>query len=282
MDPSVPVQRALAIAGERVAGGIGTHETALASPDVVDLGGRCVLPGFTDAHVHFPTWALALRQVRLEGTTSLDEALDRVRGADAPGGVLRGFGWRDAEWATPPTKEALDAVTGDTPAALFAHDYHSLWLNSPALALAGGDLDVHGGRGRAGRRRRADGDPPRGVRLALPRPASRRSRRRVRGGDARGTARSKRPRRDGRTRQGRLARRCALLAATARRGRADAAGVAVAAARASRSCRRGRPASRARRLVPPSGLSQGLHGRDAGLADGADARRLGRGDHERR
>ena len=69
MDASVPVQRALAIAGERVAGGIGTHETALASPDVVDLGGRCVLPGFTDAHVHFPSWALALRQVRLEGTT---------------------------------------------------------------------------------------------------------------------------------------------------------------------------------------------------------------------
>ena len=69
MDASVPVQRALAIAGERVAGGIGTHETALASPDVVDLGGRCVLPGFTDSHVHFPTWALALRQVRLEGVS---------------------------------------------------------------------------------------------------------------------------------------------------------------------------------------------------------------------
>ena len=113
MDASLPVQRALAIAGERVAGGIGTHETALASPDVVDLGGRCVLPGFTDAHVHFPTWALALGQVRLEGVASLDEALDRVRSARSRAGVLRGFGWRDAEWATPPTKEALDAVTGD-------------------------------------------------------------------------------------------------------------------------------------------------------------------------
>ncbi|WP_143443434.1 amidohydrolase family protein, partial [Klebsiella pneumoniae] len=83
MDASVPVQRAIAIAGERVAGGIGTHETALASPDVVDLGGRCVLPGFTDAHVHFPSWSLALRQVRLEGTTSLEEALERVRPAVA-------------------------------------------------------------------------------------------------------------------------------------------------------------------------------------------------------
>jgi predicted amidohydrolase YtcJ len=145
MDASVPVQRALAIAGERVAGGIGTHETALASPDVIDLGGRCIVPGFTDSHVHFPSWALARRQVRLEGTASLEEALDRVRTAEAPGGVLRGFGWRDAEWTSTPTKEALDTVTADVPAALFAHDYHSLWLNSAGLALAEGDLDVPGG-----------------------------------------------------------------------------------------------------------------------------------------
>src|SRR5262249_40155948 len=98
MDPSVPMQRALAIAGDSVAGGVGTHETALATPDVVDLGGRCVLPGFTDSHVHFPTWAIARRQIRLEGTRSLDEALAHVREAPpVPAGRwLRGLGWRDA------------------------------------------------------------------------------------------------------------------------------------------------------------------------------------------
>ncbi len=45
LDPSMPTARALAIAGERVAGGVGTHETALASPERVDLGGRCVRAG---------------------------------------------------------------------------------------------------------------------------------------------------------------------------------------------------------------------------------------------
>ena len=45
LDPSLPTARALAIAGAHVAGGVGTHESALPSPDVVDLGGRCVLPG---------------------------------------------------------------------------------------------------------------------------------------------------------------------------------------------------------------------------------------------
>jgi predicted amidohydrolase YtcJ len=150
MEQALPLARSLAIAGERIAGGVGTHEIALAGPERVDLGGRCVLPGLNDAHVHFPTWAAAQRQVRLADTRSLDEALARVAGAAASaerGEWLRGFGWRSGDWAPPtePTKEALDAVTGETPAALVAHDYHSLWVNSAALARADGDLHVDGG-----------------------------------------------------------------------------------------------------------------------------------------
>ncbi len=150
MDASLPVAGALAIAGERVAGGVGTHETALAPPDRVDLGGRCVLPGFTDSHVHFATWAVAQHEVRLEGTESLEEALARVRdglGSVRPGGWLRGRGWRSGEWSpdVEPTKEALDAVTGDVPVALMARDSHSVWLNSAALARADGDLQQPGG-----------------------------------------------------------------------------------------------------------------------------------------
>ena len=147
LDPSLPLARALAIAGELVAGGVGVHETALASPETVDLGGRCVLPGFTDSHVHFPTWAVAQHEVKLDGCTSLDEALARVRSASAPGAWLRGYGWRSGDWTggRDPTKEDLDVVTGARPTALIAKDYHSLWLNSAALALAGGDLEVAGG-----------------------------------------------------------------------------------------------------------------------------------------
>jgi predicted amidohydrolase YtcJ len=150
MDPSLPAARALAIAGDRIAGGVGVHETALASPEVVDLGGRCVLPGFNDAHVHFPSWALAQQQVRLEGTRTLDEALTLVATEAShvqPGRWLRGMGWRSGDWSPPtePTKEALDRVTGDVPTALTARDGHSLWLNSAALFRADGDLQVKGG-----------------------------------------------------------------------------------------------------------------------------------------
>ena len=145
MDPSLPTTRALAIAGSRIAGGVGTHETALPSPDVVDLGGRCVLPGFTDSHVHFPTWSLGQHDVRLESVDDLAEALERVRTHPRHGTWIRGYGWRSAGWSEQPTAAALDAVTGETPALLFSKDYHSAWLNSAALARAGGDLDVEGG-----------------------------------------------------------------------------------------------------------------------------------------
>src|SRR5581483_5191717 len=98
LDPSLPEARALAIAGDRIAGGVGVHETALASPETIDLGGRCVLPGFTDSHVHFATWAVAQREVKLDGCTSLTEAVERVRGATRGGAWIRGHGWRDADW----------------------------------------------------------------------------------------------------------------------------------------------------------------------------------------
>src|SRR5436190_6045639 len=149
MEPSLPTARGLAIAGEWIAGGVGTHETALASPDRVDVGGRCVVPGFTDSHVHFPTWAMAQHEVRLEGTQSLDEAVARVREAlpGSQGTWLRGRGWRSGDWSpsVEPTRADLDAIAPDRPVALMARDSHSVWLNSAALARANGDLQVPGG-----------------------------------------------------------------------------------------------------------------------------------------
>ncbi|MBM3679077.1 MAG: amidohydrolase, partial [Actinobacteria bacterium] len=60
-------------------------------------------------------------------------------------GWLRGRGWRDGEWQEAPTAAALDAITRERPCALWARDTHSLWLNTRALELAGGDLDTPGG-----------------------------------------------------------------------------------------------------------------------------------------
>jgi predicted amidohydrolase YtcJ len=146
LDPSLPSVSSLWIADERIAGGVGVHETSLPSPETVDLGGRCVLPGFTDSHVHFPTWALSQNDVQLQGCASLAEALDRVRAKPRTGSWLRGQGWRDADWPDgPPTRQSLDAIEPERPAILISKDYHALWLNSAALSLGGGDLEVEGG-----------------------------------------------------------------------------------------------------------------------------------------
>ena len=97
LDPSLPTVSTLWIAGERIAGGVGVHETSLPSPDTVDLGGRCVLPGFTDSHVHFPTWALARHDVGAQrrhgrpGEAARDgtQGDDEVDRPDAPGAGTR-------------------------------------------------------------------------------------------------------------------------------------------------------------------------------------------------
>ncbi len=146
LDPSLPSVSSLWIAGDRIAGGVGVHEEALPSPETVDLGGRCVLPGFTDSHVHVPTWALSRHDVPLHGCASLAEALDRIRAAPRRGSWLRGQGWRDADWPDgPPTRQALDEIEPERPAMLISKDYHAVWLNSAALALAGGNLEADGG-----------------------------------------------------------------------------------------------------------------------------------------
>jgi predicted amidohydrolase YtcJ len=142
MDPARPLARTLVIEGDRIA----ALDEEPAGAERIDLDGGCVLPGFTDSHVHFPTWATFRREPQLRGTRSRDEVLARVAGVVGsvePGRWLRAFGWTADGWE--PSLAALDAVTGDVPAALLANDWHSLWLNSAALAFAGGDLERPGG-----------------------------------------------------------------------------------------------------------------------------------------
>src|SRR3954453_22329283 len=148
LDPERPLGAALVLEGERIAAVLDDPADAPAGARRVDLAGACVVPGLVDAHVHFPSWALARRELRLFDCRSLDEAVARVREAAASvprGGWLRGRGWGDELWGEKPTRQALDAVAPGVRIALRAHDGHSLWVSSAALAAAGGDLRVPGG-----------------------------------------------------------------------------------------------------------------------------------------
>ena len=169
MDPSLPTTAALAIAGDRIVGGVGVHETALPTPERVDLRGRCVLPAFSDSHVHFPTWSLARQDVQLEGVVSLAEAARTRCRASSAGRVDPG------PWLA---RRSL-AGASDARGARRGHrrDTGRPLVEGLPLAVA----QQRGARPRrrrprrAGRCRgarhggRADRDPARGVGVAVPR-----------------------------------------------------------------------------------------------------------------
>ena len=104
---------------------------------VLDGGGRWLIPGLWDAHVHLGQWARQGTRLDLAGTTSLGEALHRIAVAPAGADLLVGGGYRPATWGEPPTVASLDDVTGERPVALVSGDAHAGWLNSAALRRFG-------------------------------------------------------------------------------------------------------------------------------------------------
>jgi hypothetical protein len=135
---------AVAIRGGRIAW-VGSDDGAAAwigpATRVVALGGRFVMPGFHDSHVHPITGGMRTLQCELSGAATAAEAVERVGAYAAahPGKPwITGRGWELPLFpAANPRKELLDAVVPDRPVYLTAADGHNAWVNSKALALAG-------------------------------------------------------------------------------------------------------------------------------------------------
>ena len=143
MDPSRPRASAVAIRAGRIlaVGGEELRELAGSHTQVVELEGRCVLPGLTDSHVHLSWFALGLQQLDLTGVRSLEEMLDRVaeRVRTTPAGEwVLGRGWDQELWPEPrfPTAADLDRAAPHHPVALTAKSGHALVANTAALARA--------------------------------------------------------------------------------------------------------------------------------------------------
>lgn len=127
---------------------VGDNDAAMtfAGPDtqVIDLGGKLLMPGFVEGHTHPFLGSFLTSGVDLQVPT-LTEALDAIDAyAKAnPTGPVRGFGWRvDMFGPQGPTRADLDRVLPDRPGFFFAIDGHSLWANSKALELAGVSRDT--------------------------------------------------------------------------------------------------------------------------------------------
>jgi predicted amidohydrolase YtcJ len=127
----------VAVGSDEVVGkmrGIGTR--------VIDAGGKLVLPGFTDCHIHFLSGSVGLGRVHLEGSQNTAEIQNRLHeyAAKHPGDSwILGRGWNYAMFApaTLPDRLALDQLFPNRPVFLTAYDGHTGWANSKALSLAG-------------------------------------------------------------------------------------------------------------------------------------------------
>jgi predicted amidohydrolase YtcJ len=144
LDPAAPSAAALAVAGGRVAA-VGDASAVLATRGprtrVVDLRGRTVLPGFTDAHTHPISGGLRHIECSLDRFATPDELVAAVvayAGAHPDRAWIAGDGWSmDAFPGGIPRRELLDAVLPDRPVLLYNRDGHGAWVNSRALELAG-------------------------------------------------------------------------------------------------------------------------------------------------
>ena len=163
-DRAAPWAEALAVSGERLAA-VGTSDdvrrlaTAVAP---IDAGGRLVVPGFIDTHVHFLEGGLRLASVQLRDARTRDEFVSRIKAfaATVPAGTwITGGDWDHSLWGGElPSRDWIDAVTPNHPVWINRLDGHMNLANSAALKAAGvtrATTDVAGGE----IVRRAGGDP---------------------------------------------------------------------------------------------------------------------------
>lgn len=152
-DTSFSVVEAMAVRDGRIIE-TGTNETILRkyqAPEMVDAGGKTLVPGFIDAHCHFTGYATDMWKCDVTGTHSFDDVVSRLSeyATHAPTVWLYGRGWDQNDWPVKqfPDKQRLDLLFPDRPVFLKRIDGHAALVNRKALELAGitAQTQVEGG-----------------------------------------------------------------------------------------------------------------------------------------
>ena len=112
-----------------------------ADTEVIDLGGKMMLPGFIDSHAHVSATINEDDSVKLYHLDSAEDyaaAVENFAAQHPQLSVIYGHGWNNEVFPPAgPLKEDLDRVVADRPVSLMSHDGHSIWVNSRALEMAG-------------------------------------------------------------------------------------------------------------------------------------------------
>ncbi|HEX2778269.1 MAG TPA: amidohydrolase family protein, partial [Gemmatimonadaceae bacterium] len=143
-DPRRPWADAVAVRGERIAA-VGSsaevRKMTTAVTNVIDAKGQLLVPGFTDAHVHFIDGGFRLASVQLRDARTPAEFVARIKAfaAAAPkGSWITGGDWDHEQWGGQlPERSWIDSVTPDNPVWVNRLDGHMSLANSAALRAAG-------------------------------------------------------------------------------------------------------------------------------------------------
>jgi len=139
VDAAVPRAEAFVTYGNRIEF-VGSSRDALArageAAELIDLAGRCVVPGFNDNHVHSVILGDQVDQPDLASLNAEEivALLQERFPAPRSGQVIVGYDW-DYPACPDPRKELLDRAFPDNPVVLAQFGGHGMWLNTAALAL---------------------------------------------------------------------------------------------------------------------------------------------------
>lgn len=151
---ATPWAEAVAIRGDRIAA-VGTSDeirTLAAGVTPMDAGGRLIVPGFIDTHVHFLDGGFRLASVQLRDAKTRDEFVARIKAfaATVPAGTwISGGDWDHSLWGGElPQRAWIDEATPNHPVWVNRLDGHMALANSAALRAAGvtkATKDIAGG-----------------------------------------------------------------------------------------------------------------------------------------
>lgn len=129
--------------GKTIAVGEGDGATFIGSAtEVIDAGGKTLVPGLIDSHMHALFAGKEMLGVELSGAATREEFIQRIaeHAAKTPAGKwVKGAGWNEMIWpdGKMPTRYDLDQVVPDHPAYFIRLCHHVYVANSKALAAAG-------------------------------------------------------------------------------------------------------------------------------------------------
>ncbi len=162
-----PTAEAVAVKGDRIIFVGSNRETQNyvgKNTRVVDLNGKTLVPGMTDAHHHLSGVGFREMTLNLEGLRSLEAFLAKVKervDQKQPGEWITGRGWIETFWTPPvfPTRWDLDKIAPNNPVFLDRADGHGAVANSAALKIAGIDKNTSSPFGGEISKDRQSGEP---------------------------------------------------------------------------------------------------------------------------